>query len=376
MADSCGTGAVHGVFVYGTLKRGFYNYFGTLGVLESSSCSRRVMFAGVAETCEEYLLHVGGPHWIPYLQKPVKGFKGRRIQGEVFYVDDETLRLLDEIEGVPTHYTRETIRVVIDGKERDCFLYVKAQFDESMARGPPLTSYDLNHHRVYIPPPLRSALEISKSTIPEEKKQRLAEFSKDTNMYIAKVGDLLRSCATEKKTLKILQVGTNSTSTTRALVGAASQEGTGRHLDITILGTLDDSACTELAPYENAVANDPALRSPCVALKRVDSHVFYLGSNFAIHSFDLIIATDVFQPPAPVNFCFKLRCHILRTLVAALSKDPHAQLDIHLTNSSTMSSDFDLVERCMDDLQLKRVEFGNVQDHQGKDSLMVALKRL
>lgn len=92
---------MHEVFVYGTLKRGFHNNF----------------FLSDAEfVCESYSMERfevytdGGP--IPYVTanlNPV--ILPRRVQGEVFRVNDLTLAELDALEGNGTFYKRRLIQV-------------------------------------------------------------------------------------------------------------------------------------------------------------------------------------------------------------------------------------------------------------------------
>lgn len=95
----------HLVFVYGTLKRGFPNHH----YMKSSR------FLGAHRTVERYPLVVGGRHFSPSLF-PEPG-NGRRISGELWEVDEETLGRLDELETVhlPTGYRREKARVEPEG---------------------------------------------------------------------------------------------------------------------------------------------------------------------------------------------------------------------------------------------------------------------
>jgi gamma-glutamylcyclotransferase (GGCT)/AIG2-like uncharacterized protein YtfP len=101
----------HLLFVYGTLKRGFWNHY----LLD------REEFIGEAETKEKYAMYVSG---IPYV---VKGEPVSRIKGEVYRVSSETLKLIDRLEGHPNWYRREliTVKVLDRGKEREvkAFIY-------------------------------------------------------------------------------------------------------------------------------------------------------------------------------------------------------------------------------------------------------------
>lgn len=93
------------VFVYGTLKRGFWNHH----FLETSA------FLGNAVTLERFALYV---ETIPFV---VKGQSVSRISGEVYKVEEKQLALLDKLEGHPHWYRREQTPVLLDtqsGTER------------------------------------------------------------------------------------------------------------------------------------------------------------------------------------------------------------------------------------------------------------------
>ncbi len=73
---------MHYVFVYGTLRRGDSRF----GVLDESRCVAEVAFADGFQ-----MLHLGGfPGIVP---------GDGRIVGEIYEIDDDTLALLDGIEG-------------------------------------------------------------------------------------------------------------------------------------------------------------------------------------------------------------------------------------------------------------------------------------
>lgn len=104
----------HRVFVYGTLKRGNGNHH----LLSRSE------FIGKATTAPEFRLLSAFRNVFPYL---VPGDKS--IIGEVFEVDDETLRHLDQLEGYRpgaknNHYNRVTIPVNVGGEAMDVLVYV------------------------------------------------------------------------------------------------------------------------------------------------------------------------------------------------------------------------------------------------------------
>jgi gamma-glutamylcyclotransferase (GGCT)/AIG2-like uncharacterized protein YtfP len=105
----------HEVFVYGTLKTGFWN----------NRLMADAILIGQACTADMMLL-VDGP--FPYMASPSQ-FVGSHhstavvelagnVYGEVWRVDDATLAQLDRLEGVPHHYTRELIKVAFSPKQQ------------------------------------------------------------------------------------------------------------------------------------------------------------------------------------------------------------------------------------------------------------------
>lgn len=89
----------HLVFVYGTLKRGGCNH----ALLE------RATFVDHAHTLPEYVM-IDGPY--PRIDHAAEGDRdAAQIVGEVYRVDDATLRALDVLEDAPDLYRREQIEV-------------------------------------------------------------------------------------------------------------------------------------------------------------------------------------------------------------------------------------------------------------------------
>jgi len=88
----------HKVFVYGTLKRGY----GNSKLLEGAT------FLGKARTQERWAM-IGKGAAFPYLLE--ENEKGFHILGEVYVVSDEELNRLDNLEGYPYHYTKQSITV-------------------------------------------------------------------------------------------------------------------------------------------------------------------------------------------------------------------------------------------------------------------------
>lgn len=112
----------HEVFVYGSLKAGFWN----------NAIMQRGGAKLVGQACTaSFMVLVDGP--FPYMASPQQfgpdAYKvatefGGNVYGEVWSVDDETLKELDRLEGTPRHYTREVITVQFSpGNQRPVFGY-------------------------------------------------------------------------------------------------------------------------------------------------------------------------------------------------------------------------------------------------------------
>ena len=83
------------VFVYGSLKQGFHNH----SILQGST------LLGTHNTDKEFkMLDLGS--YPAVVDSPECGFS---IYGEVYEVDDDTLRSLDFLEGCPSFYNRKTL---------------------------------------------------------------------------------------------------------------------------------------------------------------------------------------------------------------------------------------------------------------------------
>ena len=98
------------VFVYGTLKRGFYNH----RILEHANR------LGNAVTCEKFTMFSLGPY--PMVMPKPK----HKIKGEVYEVDDEILERLDRLEGYPDFYTRVETEVIMQNKVINALIYIGA----------------------------------------------------------------------------------------------------------------------------------------------------------------------------------------------------------------------------------------------------------
>lgn len=98
------------LFAYGSLKRGKSNHY----ILENSE------YLGKVFTDKNYTMFIVG---LPYM---VKRKNGGGVEGELYRVDKDTLRILDVLEGHPDFYYRETIQVYDfeDGHMREAYAYL------------------------------------------------------------------------------------------------------------------------------------------------------------------------------------------------------------------------------------------------------------
>lgn len=100
---------MHTVFVYGSLMQGYGNH----GLLTEETTT----FVGRA-TIEEFALHSLGS--FPAIVPDVGN--GSVVYGEVYAVSDSTLARLDRLEGHPTFYKREPVK--LQGLDATPFVYV------------------------------------------------------------------------------------------------------------------------------------------------------------------------------------------------------------------------------------------------------------
>ncbi|XP_047410170.1 gamma-glutamylaminecyclotransferase [Sciurus carolinensis] len=130
------------VFVYGTLKRGQPNHKVLLDSANGSAA-----FRGQGRTAEPFPLVIAGEHNIPWLLH-LPG-RGHHVAGEIYRVDEQMLRFLDDFEGCPHMYQRTAVPVEVltwegegsPGDRVQCFVY-------STATSPPEWAH-LPHHKSY-----------------------------------------------------------------------------------------------------------------------------------------------------------------------------------------------------------------------------------
>lgn len=92
------------MFVYGTLKRNQPNH-----KLLTDHTNGNATFLIDGNTIDRYPLLIGTRYNIPFLLN-VNG-TGNRINGEIYNVDENMLRRLDELEGHPHYYLRQQIDI-------------------------------------------------------------------------------------------------------------------------------------------------------------------------------------------------------------------------------------------------------------------------
>ncbi len=130
------------VFVYGTLKRGFYYH-------ETGLAGRTCL--GLGRTQEAFPLIIGGPWYSPILlDEPGDGL---RVLGEVYEVDEEDLANLDRLEGthLPQGYTRKEITAALEpeGEAFQAWTYFKERRLVEVIHSENLEIYE--HDPRYVP---------------------------------------------------------------------------------------------------------------------------------------------------------------------------------------------------------------------------------
>lgn len=108
------------VAVYGTLKKGFGNYYSYL------TSSKHL---GNGTTKDKYPLVVDG---LPYLIE--KKGEGYNVNVDVFKVSDDKLKHLDQLESHPRWYKRKQVPIIVKDRELMCWVYFNPQ-EESRWNG-------------------------------------------------------------------------------------------------------------------------------------------------------------------------------------------------------------------------------------------------
>jgi gamma-glutamylcyclotransferase (GGCT)/AIG2-like uncharacterized protein YtfP len=154
------------VFVYGTLKYGFHNYMRYLALSVARGGAELV---GTATTVDNFALVVResgtrAPVMLELRDGDQTFGQGRRISGELYRADEQTLAALDILEGVSSceerwksgrYYRHELLVEVEPGLGRlRCFTYCFPSDPELLAldhHG----SYTMELHSAYAPPATR-----------------------------------------------------------------------------------------------------------------------------------------------------------------------------------------------------------------------------
>jgi len=121
------------LFVYGSLKRGFDNH----------SMLKGATYAGEAKTLQPYSMFVETHGQYPYL---LKNRPFHQIEGELYEIEsDELWKRIDEFEGVPDYYSRETIIVVADAKhyQAQAYFFVEEKIPQKQE---PLKVWTMNNN--------------------------------------------------------------------------------------------------------------------------------------------------------------------------------------------------------------------------------------
>lgn len=120
----------HPVFVYGTLKRGFPNHH----------LMPEAEFRGTVRTMDRLPLVLSGPWYTPVL---VAESGGHRVTGELYGVDDDGLRYLDDLEGVGREFGFDRIEIEVDvpGAWTVAFAYAKPRDRIDIIVSEPMEEY-------------------------------------------------------------------------------------------------------------------------------------------------------------------------------------------------------------------------------------------
>lgn len=142
------------IFVYGTLKRGQPNHYRMF-----DSSNGRAEFLATACTTQKYPLVIATQHNIPFLLS-IPG-NGHRVQGEIYKVDEQMLKFLDDFEVVPTIYQRTPIMVEVmevakdlkAGSTIEVYVYSTQTYKSDWPSLPTYENYNScgAHGLVYVP---------------------------------------------------------------------------------------------------------------------------------------------------------------------------------------------------------------------------------
>ncbi|XP_055860858.1 putative gamma-glutamylcyclotransferase CG2811 [Biomphalaria glabrata] len=140
----------HYAFMYGTLKSNEPNHKQLY-----SRGPGGAKFCGRAKTLAKFPLLVTTPFNIPFLLH--KEGIGHRIEGELYKLDEETLKHVDDFEGHPHWYVRQTVQVEVltDSQSNkiepyivDTWMYGLKRFKPSLLELPLVEVYHDSHYDI------------------------------------------------------------------------------------------------------------------------------------------------------------------------------------------------------------------------------------
>jgi gamma-glutamylcyclotransferase (GGCT)/AIG2-like uncharacterized protein YtfP len=112
------------VFVYGTLRAGFWNHRFLNGATRLGETSQKW------KTYEKFVMGKWELNGFPMARRPYEGmptkFRKHHIVGEVYEVNDETMKNLDRIEQNGRMYQREIVEIFNEttGEMHECWVYL------------------------------------------------------------------------------------------------------------------------------------------------------------------------------------------------------------------------------------------------------------
>jgi gamma-glutamylaminecyclotransferase len=134
------------IFVYGTLKRGFPNY-------NKQRLSQ--FYIGNCTTVTPYSLLIADQYYVPVLLLDAT-HGNKRIKGELYRVDQNTLAWLDALEGVGKNKGYQRVEIEVLAENGEIILanaYMKYRKDIDVIHNQLSTQYELDSR--YIIPALR-----------------------------------------------------------------------------------------------------------------------------------------------------------------------------------------------------------------------------
>ena len=116
---------MHYVFVYGTLKRGFYNHKKYMQIAETKGT---VIYITSACTCSSYPMILSPIRNVPVVLW--QAGTGDNIHGEIYCIPDTALQALDGLEGIAIGFYKRKL-IEISNFHEKCWIYV--QDDKTVA---------------------------------------------------------------------------------------------------------------------------------------------------------------------------------------------------------------------------------------------------